>query len=74
LAQQYPAIEVKDDSGTAKYSLLISGDLANAKKLVVRPMSWSDHPGRGFEALREALIADPSEDWRLLASVFLRGL
>jgi hypothetical protein len=59
--ENYPAIEVPDDSGTAKYSVLISGDLPAAKTVLIKAMSWSDHPGRGFEALREALIADEKE-------------
>lgn len=59
--ENHPAIEVQDDSGVYKYSVLISGDLLGAKKVLVRPMSWSDHPGRGFEALREALVADPDQ-------------
>jgi hypothetical protein len=57
----HPAIEVQDDSGTSKYSVLISGNLLDAKTVLVKAMSWSDHPGRGFEALREALIADEDE-------------
>ncbi|HVO86247.1 MAG TPA: hypothetical protein VMT23_00750 [Candidatus Binatia bacterium] len=60
LRQNYPAIEVPDDGGITKYSVLVSGDLKTAKTVLIRSMSWSDHPGRGFEALREALIADPS--------------
>lgn len=57
----HPAIEVPDDSGLTKYSVLVSGDLANAKTVLVKAMAWSDHPGRGFEALREALIADDDQ-------------
>ncbi|HET9850751.1 MAG TPA: hypothetical protein VFP35_03990 [Candidatus Saccharimonadales bacterium] len=56
--ENHPAIEVEDTSGNSKYSVLISGDLASAKTVLVKAMAWSDHPGRGFEALREALIAD----------------
>jgi hypothetical protein len=56
-----PPVEVQDDSGLAKYSVLISGDLVTAKTVLVKPMAWSDHPGRGFEALRETLIADDKE-------------
>jgi hypothetical protein len=56
--ENHPAIEVVDNSGESKFSVLISGDLSKAKIILVKTMSWSDHPGRGFEALREALIAD----------------
>ncbi len=54
----FPAIEVEDDSGKTNFSVLISGDLDAAKRILVKPMSWSEHPGRGFEALRENLVAD----------------
>jgi len=55
------AIEVQDDSGVTQYGVLMSGDLVTAKTILVKAMPWSDDPGRGFEALREALIADPDE-------------
>lgn len=57
----HPSIEIQDDSGISDYSVLISGNLMTADKVLVKAMSWSDHPGRGFEALREALIADNNE-------------
>jgi hypothetical protein len=66
----HPAIEVEDDSGITRYSVLISGDLATAKKILVKAMSWSEHPGRGFEALREALISDPSESLTVIGVSF----
>lgn len=52
------------------YSVLISGDLITAKKILVKAMSWSDHPGRGFEGLREAMIADPSEKLAVIGISF----
>lgn len=66
----YNPINVEDDSGTTPYSVLISGDLPSAKRILVKGMSWSDHPGRGFEALREALIADPSENLAVVGVSF----
>ncbi len=54
----FPPIEVEDDSGKTKFSVLICGDLATARRIMVKTVSWSDHPGRGFEALRESLVAD----------------
>jgi len=54
----FPAIEIEDDSGKTNFSVLISGDLDAAKRILVKSMSWAEHPGRGFEALRESLVAD----------------
>jgi len=54
----FPPIEVEDNSEKTDYSVLISGDLDTAKRVLVKTMSWSEHPGRGFEALRESLVAD----------------
>ena len=54
----FPAIKVEDESGRTDYSVLICGDLDSAKRVLVKTMSWSEHPGRGFEALRESLVAD----------------
>lgn len=52
------AYSYEDDSGETKISALISGDLKSAKKILITSMAWSDHPGRGFEALRELLSAN----------------
>lgn len=66
----HPAIEVEDDSGTTRYSVLISGDLMSARKILIKAMSWSEHPGRGFEALREALISDQLENLAVIGVSF----
>ena len=58
----FDPIEIEDKSGKSAYSVLIAGDLHNAKRVLIKPMSWSEHPGRGFEALRETLIADTKQD------------
>lgn len=63
-------IEIEEVWGTAKYSTMVSGDLLRAKRVMVRSMSWSDHPGRGFEALRQALIADPEHDLAVIGVSF----
>jgi pimeloyl-ACP methyl ester carboxylesterase len=58
----FPPIEVEDKSGKSNYSVLIAGDLTKATRILVKPMSWSEHPGRGFEALRETMIADDEQN------------
>ena len=66
----HPAIEVPDDSGSAKYSVLMSGNFLSAKTVLIKAMSWSDHPGRGFEALREVLVADEKEGLAVIGVSF----
>jgi hypothetical protein len=51
---------IEDNSESYPYSTLLSGNPAEADKILIKAMSWSDHPGRGFESLREAMIADPA--------------
>lgn len=63
-------IIIEDSAGETPYSVLISGDLKTAKTVLVKAMAWSDHPGRGFEALREALIADPSNGLAVIGVSF----
>lgn len=70
LRNNFDPIIIEDDSGQSVYSVLISGDLLEAKKILIKTMSWSDHPGRGFEALREALIADPSNKLAVIGVSF----
>ncbi len=54
----HPPIVIEDESGPTDYSVLISGDLQDVNRILIKSMSWSEHPGRGFEALREATISD----------------
>jgi hypothetical protein len=61
---------VEDDSGKTAYSVLVSGDLRSAKRILIKAMSWSDHPGRDFEGLREALIADQDESVAVIGVSF----
>src|SRR3954471_2089780 len=51
----------EEDDGEVAYSVLVCGDISNAKRILIKGMSWTDNPGRGFEGLREALIADTDE-------------
>lgn len=69
----HPPIVVEDDSGPTDFSVLISGDLSAVKKVLVKPMSWSEHPGRGFEALREATISDRQDDGLAVVGVSFPG-
>jgi hypothetical protein len=71
LRQNFPPIEIIDENGEKyPYSVLISGDPSAAKKILIKGMSWSDHPGRGFEALREAMIADPKDELAVIGVSF----
>jgi hypothetical protein len=69
----HPPIVIEDESGPTDYSVLISGDLSNVRRVLVRPMSWSEHPGRGFEALREATISDRQDDGLAVVGVSFPG-
>lgn len=66
----FPPIEVEDNSGKTNFSVLICGDLATARRIMVKAASWSDHPGRGFEALRESLVADSEKGIAIIGISF----
>jgi hypothetical protein len=71
LRHNFPPIEITDENGDKyPYSVLISGDLSTAKRILIKGMSWSDHPGRGFEGLREAMIADPADKLAVIGISF----
>ena len=69
----HPPIVIEDESGRTDYSVLISGDLLDVSKVLIKPMAWSEHPGRGFEALREATISDRQDGGLAVVGVSFPG-